>query len=76
MKFPCATQLLKTLREVRNALLYVLNNARRHGCQLAGIDSYSSGASFAGWMGRPVPLGPMKKAWGHARSWKLRIGWL
>jgi putative transposase len=67
---------LRTLREVRNALLYVLNNARRHGCRLVGIDGYSSGASFGGWVGRSEALGAMKKAWGHARSWKLRIGWL
>jgi putative transposase len=70
------SRVLKTLREVRNALLYVLNNARRHGCQLLGIDSYSSGTSFSGWTGRPESLGAVKKAWGHARSWKLRIGWL
>jgi putative transposase len=70
------SHVLKTLREVRNALLYVLNNARRHGCQLAGIDSFSSGASFSGWVGLPESLGGMKKAWAHARSWKLRIGWL
>jgi putative transposase len=69
-------RVLKTLREVRNALLYVLNNARRHGCRLAGVDSFSSGPSFSGWMGRPGALGALKKAWGHAQSWKLRIGWL
>jgi putative transposase len=70
------SHVLKTLREVRNALLYVLNNARRHGRQLLGIDSYSSGASFTGWMGRPESHDNLKKEWGHARSWKLQIGWL
>jgi putative transposase len=70
------SHVLKTLREVRNALLYVLNDACRHGCQLLGVDGYSSGASFTGWVGRPESLGAVKEAWGHARSWKLRIGWL
>ena len=34
---------LRTPREVRNALAYVLGNARRHGIAVAGIDPCSSG---------------------------------
>lgn len=37
---------LRTPREVRNALSYVLNNARKHGCRVAGTDPFSSGAWF------------------------------
>jgi len=29
---------LKTPREVRNALVYVLQNARKHGARILGID--------------------------------------
>jgi hypothetical protein len=38
-------------REVRNALVYVLANFRKHACvRLApGVDPYSSGAWFEGW---------------------------
>src|SRR5262245_59098785 len=41
---------LETPREVRNALAYVLLNARKHGSWLARRpDPYSSGPSFDGW---------------------------
>lgn len=40
---------LRTPREVRNALVYVLNNARKHGIAYAGADSCSSGPWFDGW---------------------------
>jgi REP element-mobilizing transposase RayT len=40
---------LKTPREVRNALSYVLHNAARHGSRLGGPDPCSSGAWFDGW---------------------------
>jgi len=36
-------------RQVRNALVYVLQNLRKHGIQLAGPDPYSSGPEFNGW---------------------------
>ena len=54
---------LRTVREVRNAFSYVLNNARRHLAKLgralpsvAQIDPASSGAWFEGW--RPGVVGP------------------
>ena len=60
---------LRTPREVRNTLKYVLHNARRHG-------PYSSGRWFDGWregfaqrtdgIGWPVAL---------ARTWLLSVGW-
>jgi REP element-mobilizing transposase RayT len=40
---------LKTPREVRYALNYVLHNAARHGARLVGPDPCSSGAWFDGW---------------------------
>jgi REP element-mobilizing transposase RayT len=36
-------------RQVRNALVYVLQNLRKHGIHLAGLDPYSSGPEFNGW---------------------------
>lgn len=40
---------LRTPLEVRHALVYVLQNARKHGLPLTGVDSCSSGAWFDGW---------------------------
>jgi REP element-mobilizing transposase RayT len=41
---------LRNPRQVRNALVYVLQNLRKHGIQLAGPDPYSSGPEFEGWI--------------------------
>ena len=47
-------EVLETPRQVRNALLYVLNNARRHGVFTIGhCDPYSSGGEFDGWIDQP-----------------------
>jgi REP element-mobilizing transposase RayT len=40
---------LRTPREVRNSLLYVLQNARKHGIWMRGPDPCSSGVEFDGW---------------------------
>lgn len=36
-------------REVRNAIVYVLMNAKKHGVRLAGIDRFSSARWFDGF---------------------------
>jgi REP element-mobilizing transposase RayT len=74
---------LRTPREVRNALAYVLLNSRKHWQQRHGvappvrIDAASSGTWFDGWsrcFGRqfssrePPPIAA-------PRSWLLRVGW-
>jgi hypothetical protein len=66
---------LKTPREVRNALVYVLANFRKHarGRRRAGIDPFSSGAWFDGWRGwRPAsgvaPPFSVSAAWAPARA--------
>jgi hypothetical protein len=41
---------LKNPRQVRHALVYVLNNSRKHGVRLSGPDPLSSGANFDGWL--------------------------
>lgn len=64
---------LRTPREVRSALVYVLQDARHHGLRLAGIDLYSSGPWFDGWKGwMPAPTG---NPGAPARTWLLRVGW-
>lgn len=74
---------LRTVREVRNAIAYVLTNARRHLAKLgralprvARIDPASSGAWFQGWHpGIPVPeaMGPPPVA--RATTWLATAGW-
>lgn len=74
---------LKTPREVRNALAYVLTNFRKHGLQragqspkrgsalAAGIDPYSSGEWFDGWR-QWKPSSGMPPPFAEARRWRSR----
>jgi hypothetical protein len=78
-------RVLRTPREVRNALAYVLLNARGHlarrGARLPGsarIDPASSGRWFDGWTRGVEWAGPREE--GEAcvarpRSWLARAGW-
>ncbi|MEM7305978.1 MAG: transposase [Planctomycetota bacterium] len=66
--------ILRTPTEVRRALVYVLQNARRHGVLLSrgAVDPCSSARWFGGWRewvasrGSPLP---------SARTWLLGLGW-
>jgi putative transposase len=49
---------LRTPREVRNALVYVLHNARKHGLSYQGPDLCSSGPWFDGWASASPPSSP------------------
>ena len=64
---------LRTPREVRSALVYVLHNARHHGLRLLGVDPYSTGPWFDGWRQGIVleGQGPVVEA----TTWLLRVGW-
>ena len=77
----------RTPTEVRNALAYVLLNARKHYRERRGrkppavLDGASSGLWFDGWKGRSPPR-PGKYADAHrrcevasARTWLLETGW-
>jgi REP element-mobilizing transposase RayT len=66
---------LRTPREVRNALVYVLNNFRKHVPGARGIDGRSSSPWFSGWGIRmkPPPGAPPVVA---PRTWLARVGWL
>jgi hypothetical protein len=67
---------LKTPREVRNGLAYVLLNMRHHSAAPLGtywIDPYSSGAWFDGWRDRVWSDEPAATA--AATRWLLTTGW-
>ncbi len=51
---------LRTPREVRNALLYVLQNARKHGLWMRGPDPCSTGREFDGWDGVGEAVGELR----------------
>lgn len=69
-------RMLKTPREVRNALVYVLNNFRKHVLGARGIDPRSSGAWFSGWRDRPGKDAIGSSPVAPARTWLARVGWL
>jgi putative transposase len=62
---------LKTPREVRHALVYVLQNWRKHGHRERGFDPCSSAKRFEGWKG----FAAVEKAVTRARTWLARWGW-
>jgi len=72
---------LRTPREVRNALTYVLLNARKHAARAGravssafAIDPASSGRWFEGWQ-RMEPMPSVPRPVAHPRSWLLTVGW-
>src|SRR6266496_3259699 len=65
---------LRTPREVRHALRYVLQNARKHGSRFDGVDPFSSGAQFDGWK-PPLDLEDEGSAVVSPRTWLLAHGW-
>jgi REP element-mobilizing transposase RayT len=68
-------RILRTPREVRNGLCYVLSNARRHGLVLDGLDPFSSARWFDGWRDAPGPRPGESGPIAAARTWLVRIGW-
>lgn len=70
------TRALTTPREVRNALVYVLMNFKKHDTTERGIDLCSSGPWFDGWRNRP-PMPPVgvERPVLAAGTWLLRAGW-
>ena len=75
---------VRSPRQLRNTLCYVLNNAHRHEVpqdpMWNGIDPFSSAWHFAGWThdrwreGRAPPKGEPPVV--PAESWLLREGWM
>jgi REP element-mobilizing transposase RayT len=75
---------LRTPREVRRALAYVLLNARRHLAKrrhasgAAVLDPASSARWFDGWRATargPLPEPGMAPEVARPRTWMLRVGW-
>jgi len=73
--------LLRSPREVRNALAYVLLNARHHAAALGKrlrssgrVDPASSGRWFDGWRDWVEPSRDAP-AVAHPRTWLLQVGW-
>jgi REP element-mobilizing transposase RayT len=73
---------LRTPREVRNALAYVLLNARRHWKQRTGqappvqLDEASSGSWFDGWSREPPGARTQRSPEvARPRTWLLTKGW-
>ena len=64
---------LRTPREVRNGLLYVLLNGRKHHVTGRGIDPCSSGAWFGGW--RQKIETPSSSPVATPHTWLHRVGW-
>jgi hypothetical protein len=75
-------RVLATPRQVRNALAYVLCNARKHRVPLPsrGLDPCSSAAAFDAWSGRViVSMHALSRALARVAvaptTWLLRVGW-
>jgi hypothetical protein len=68
-------RMLKTPRETRAALVYVLRNVAKHMPAVRGLDPCSSAAWFTGWRSPPEPAaGPAPVP--SPRTWLARVGWL
>jgi putative transposase len=63
---------LKTPRETRHALVYVLQNVKKHGAAAKArfIDPFSSGNAFDGWVDAAPARAPPAVG-----TWMLRVGW-
>ena len=62
--------------QVRNALRYVLNNARHHGLRLRGPDVFSSARWFDGWRRiKALAIDPRRSPVSKARTWLQFKGW-
>jgi REP element-mobilizing transposase RayT len=73
---------LRTAREVRNVLAYVLLNARRHAAQAGrklsrrtGADPASSGRWFNGWKSASAAAGDDIRVVAPPRTWLMTTGW-
>ncbi len=69
-------------RSVRNALVYILHNHRKHGVSLAWLDRCSSAHEFDGWRrdilfdaARAGPKRDALPATVPARTWLASVGW-
>ncbi len=70
---------LKTPTQVRHALRYVLNNARKHAVRRKfmqrWVDPCSTAGTFDGWTSTPRCPDDSAPAMPQAGTWLLRVGW-
>lgn len=65
---------LRTPREVRSGIVYVLQNHLKHRVGARGMDPCSSAPWFTGWRtGSPRSVGPTPIA--AVRTWLASVGW-
>jgi len=71
-------------RQVRNALVYVLQNLRKHGIHMHEPDPFSSGPEFDGWSARSPGSGSSGRSFlqragrveiPSPKTWLLGVGW-
>jgi putative transposase len=65
---------LRTPKEVRLALVYVLANFKHHSREVELIDPHSSGRWFLGWE-EPPPRQATPSPVAEPRTWLARVGW-
>jgi REP-associated tyrosine transposase len=65
---------LKTPREIRTALVYVVQNWLKHVPGARGFDPRSSAAWLDGWR-TPLPHPPGPPSVRPPRTWLARVGW-
>ena len=75
-------EILTTPSHCRNALCYVLQNARRHGeridSRMNGVDPFTSAWWFDGWNDNEWRKGlrpPEQRTVAKAETWLLKVGW-
>lgn len=69
--------ILRSPQQVRRALVYVLQNARKYRrSAVRALDAYASGLWFDGWRERVrTPIDAPDRPTADARTWLLRKGW-
>jgi putative transposase len=67
-------RLLRTPRQTRTSMVYVLLNFRKHLRAPACIDPRSSGPHFSGWRREPEPT-DLAPATALPSTWMARTGW-
>ena len=74
MTFSTTQSSLATPREVRNAIVYVLRNFRKHDPSPFVVDAWSSAPWFDGWAVTLDPP-PTRTPVATPKTWLARTGW-
>src|SRR5262245_19428560 len=67
---------LRTPKEVRNGIVYVLQNWKKHVFGASGVDPRSSGPWFDGWSTRDIPPVTEPRPICRPRTWLAAFGWI